>query len=91
MLSETLGFVYTTLVLGFIAKFKYVADQLLNVAGQFASPSRTVTCILVCMLCTNVPFLSSPMATMAQRRMEASDVIYLTKNVTMILVGFTQL
>ena len=84
------GWVYVTFVTGFVAMFKYVPTQPATIK-EYGAPKGAATCILVGMICNDIPFVVVRLMTLTEFGLQISDLIHPAKNIAMILFGITQL
>lgn len=82
--------VYVCFLFSFVAMFKYVPTQPVSIMERTNS-RRHVTCIIVSLVCSDVPFLVIRSATMILYGFLVSDLIFPVKNLALILFQGTQL
>ncbi|ELU01845.1 hypothetical protein CAPTEDRAFT_191266 [Capitella teleta] len=82
--------VYVCFLFSFVAMFKYVPTQPVSIMERTNSRGH-VTCIVVSLVCSDVPFLVIRLATMIHYGFLVSDLIFPVKNLALILFQGTQL
>ena len=85
--------VYVCFTFAFVAMFKYVPAQPLNITGQ--SGPRSQTAVLVSMFCCEVPFVTIRLWTLVvfdfRSNTSGSDLLHPIKNIMLIIFDILQL
>lgn len=84
------AWVYVCFVFAWVAMFKYVPTQPVSV-GESGAPKGAAACIVVELLCCDIPFAVVRLSTRVLFGYKASDFIHTIKNIGMVVFGAIQL